>query len=226
MPDLDLDTLHLDKCVSPVLAAFGRGLDDCLPDDLRQELRGFIPLLVGTAGDGRDKARGWLALNWLVRTCAPAWLDLAGLGAEATQLRGLPRIVDLATAEAAGPVAQASADKAHAAWDAARAAARAAVGAAAWDAARAAAWDASRAAAWVAVGDAAWVAVGDAAWVAVGDAAWGAIWAAAWVAVGDTAGGTRAVGDAVRAVLAPTVETLQRSAITLYGRMITAGRDA
>ena len=111
-------------CVSPILGTFGRDLNDRLDDTKRQLLKPLIPAMLGTAGDGLDEVRGYLALDWLIRTYTPAWLDLAGLTAEAAELRALRRIVDLAAAEAAGPVVRASADKARAAGDAARAAAR------------------------------------------------------------------------------------------------------
>ncbi|MGH3828685.1 MAG: hypothetical protein ACRDQX_16170, partial [Pseudonocardiaceae bacterium] len=52
------------SCVSPVLSAFGRRLNDVLPEDRRQELVPFIPLLPGTTGDGHDETRGYLALDW------------------------------------------------------------------------------------------------------------------------------------------------------------------
>ena len=76
----------------------------------RQELKRFLPQpgqpspLAGTRDDGLDETRGYLALDWLVRTHTPAWLDLAGLGAEARSLRDLSRIVDMAAAQTAGPV--------------------------------------------------------------------------------------------------------------------------
>jgi len=129
-------------CVSPVLGQFGRSLNDALPDDKRQELRPFVPLLPGTAGDGQDEARGYLALDWLIRTWTPAWLDLAGLTTEALALRDLRRIADLAAAQSAGPVVRQASQKAAATWDAAWDAAWAAARAAARDAARAAARDA------------------------------------------------------------------------------------
>src|SRR5258708_7522947 len=71
---------HSDKppCVSEVLGAYGRSLNALLPDTPRQALRQFIPLLPGTAGDGKDETRGYIALDWLIRTYAPAFLDLAG----------------------------------------------------------------------------------------------------------------------------------------------------
>jgi len=207
-------------CVSPVLAAYGRSLNDALPDDSRQLLVPFVPLMPGTAGDGLDEARGYLALDWLIRVHAPAWLDLAGLADEARALRDLSRITDLAAAQAAGPVVLTARNKAtdarnttwdaawdaagdaarDPAWDAAWAAAGAAAKAAAWDAAAGeAAGDAARAAAWDAARDTARDAAGNAAW---DDAAWDAAW------------------DAARDVLAPTVTQLQESAIVLFSAMI------
>jgi hypothetical protein len=201
------------QCVSPVLGVFGRNLNDVLPDALRQELKTLIPSLPGTAGDGMDERRGYMALDWLIRTWLPAWLDLVPATREdARQLRDLGRIVDLVAAERAGPVVRQSQKNAAAARDAAWAAAWAAAGDAAGAAARAAAGDAAGAAARAAAGDAAGDAAGaaarDAAWAAAGDAAGDAAWAAAWAAA--------------RAALAPTVEELQRSAIDLYRDMIKA----
>jgi len=210
------------KCVSPVLRTFGISLNDVWDDVQRQTLRPFIPRLPGTAGDGLDEARSYLALDWLIRTYTPAWLDLAGLDEAAGELRALRRIADMAAAEAAGPVVRAAQIRAAAARAAAGAAAGDAAGDAAWAAAWAAAWDAAGAAAgaaaWAAAGDAAWDAAGaaagdaawDAAWAAAGDAAW----AAAWAAAGDAA------GDAAWAALKPTVELLQASALDLFDRMV------
>jgi hypothetical protein len=190
------DKPHTDQpaCVSPVLAAYGRSLNDVLPDDSRQLLVPFVPLMPGTAGDGLDEARGYLALDWLLRVNTPAWLDLAGLTDEARALRDLSRITDLAATQAAGPVVLTAPVKAAAARAAAWDAAWAAAGAAAWAAAR----DAARAAAVAAAGDAAGAAAGDAAW----DAA------------------RAAARDAARDVLAPVMARLQDSAIALYGALI------
>src|SRR5690348_1884729 len=55
-------------CVSPVLGAYGRPLNDVLPDDTRQQLKPYIRPMLGTAGDGKDERRSYLALDWLVRT--------------------------------------------------------------------------------------------------------------------------------------------------------------
>ncbi len=203
------------KCVSPVLGTFGRGLNDVLPADLRQELKALIPSLPGTANDDLDETRSYMALDWLIRTWLPTWLDLVpSCRADATALRDLGRIVDLVAAERAGDVVRRSRKNATAAW----AAAGEAAGEAAWAAAREAAWAAARAAAreaaWAAAGAAAWAAAGEAAREAAGEAARAAAREAAWAAAREAA---RA---AAWAALKPTVEELQRSAIDLFRDMI------
>ena len=81
------------ECTSPVLSAFGRALNDVLPDDKRQALRDYIPSMIGTAGDGLDEARSYLALDWLIRTHMPAFLALNETTREhATAARALPRL--------------------------------------------------------------------------------------------------------------------------------------
>src|SRR5438093_13043779 len=67
------------ECVSPVLRNFSMKLNDEWGDEDRQKLKTFIPYLVGTAGDGKDELRGWLAADWLVRVYTPTWLELAGI---------------------------------------------------------------------------------------------------------------------------------------------------
>src|SRR5206468_8471808 len=126
------------SCASEVLTGFTISLNDRWDDGQRQKLVPFLPRMVGTRGDGQDEARGYLALDWLSRSYTPAWLDLAGLTAEAAELRALRRIVDLVAAQEAGPVVRNAQGKA------------AAAGAAAGDAAWAAAWGAAGAAAWAA----------------------------------------------------------------------------
>ena len=121
------------ECASPVLRDFTVGLNDRWDTVQRQTLKPFLPRMVGTAGDGQDEARAYLALDWLVRTYAPEWLGVAGLTERARDLRDLPRIVDPASAQSAVPVAHAARQDAAAA--------------------RAAAWAAARAAAWAAAGD-------------------------------------------------------------------------
>ena len=209
-------------CVSPMLAAFCRLLNDAWDDEGRQRLKPFAARAVGTAGDGQDEARSYMALDWLVRTHTPAWLDLAGLREEATELRGHRRIADQTAATAAHESIKAARQSASATWAAAGYAAVdaawAAAGYAARAAARGAAVDAARAATWAA----ARAAARDAAWAAAGYAAVDAARAAARGAAVDAARAAArgAAVDAARAALAPTVRHLQESALDLLDRMV------
>ena len=113
-------------CVDPVLAEFGRAWNDGMRSDAeRAQLKRYIPLLPGSAsGPALSEARAWLAMDWLVRTNLPAWLELSpGLAEHAAKLRALAPI----TGEQGLALAQPTLD--HAARDAA--AARAAAWAAA-----------------------------------------------------------------------------------------------
>ena len=220
------------SCVSSVLGAFGRAWNDGMrSDEERASLKPYISRLIGTAGDKEaDERRAWLATDWLVRVCAPAFLRLAKLDEHADKLASLQPIAnaayavsvqgDIAAARAAARAAAGDAGAAAgdawaaawdawaAAWDAARAAAEAAARAAARDA-WAAAWDAARAAAEAAARDAArdaWAAAGDAG-AAAGDA-----WAAAW----------DAARAAAEAALESTVLVLQTSGHDLFDRLIKA----
>lgn len=88
--------------VSPVLATFVRWWAGGLDDELVQRLKPFIPRLPGTAGDpAADRARRWLAIDWLVRQQATAWLRLAGLAEAAERLAVIGELTEegeLATA--------------------------------------------------------------------------------------------------------------------------------
>jgi len=227
------------QCVSPVIGAFLRVLNDSLDFDTRQQLKPYIPRVIGTNTDKKaDEARAWLATDWLVRECAPAFLRCAGLTDHAETLEQLASLDSavrtksvqkdiVAARDAAGAAARdvawdaAGAAARDAAWDAARAAAWDA----AWAAAKAAAWDAAwaaaRTAAWDAARTAAWDAARAAAWDAARDAAWDAARAAAWDAARDVA--RAAAGDAAWGALEPTVKLLQGSAFRLLDRMIEVG---
>jgi hypothetical protein len=189
------------KCASPIITSFLIGWNDALPDDQRQILKPYIPRLVGTrvtAAD--DEQRAWILTDWLARECAPAWLRLAGLTAEAESFERLAPILDFDAAQTAQPALDAARTKSAAAWAAAWPAARDAV----WPAARDAAWDAAWAAAWAAARDAAGAAARDAAWAAARDAAGAAARDAARAAARDAAradagdAAWAAAGDAAR----------------------------
>jgi hypothetical protein len=153
------------ECASPVITSFLVSWNDSLPDADRQMLKPYIPRLVGTRTGKKDEGiRAWMLTDWLARECAPAWLRLAGLTAQAEALEQLAPLTSAAKARKAQPVLDGARNDSAAAWAAARVAARAA--------ARDAAWDAAWVAAWVAAWDAARAAAWDAARAAARAAAW------------------------------------------------------
>ena len=91
-------------CVSPILRSFCIDLNDSWDDEMRQRLRPYLARCIGTADDGRDEQRGYLCLDWQIRTYLPAWLRLAGLTDEAERIEALEPITDLRSAKAAGPM--------------------------------------------------------------------------------------------------------------------------
>ena len=237
--------------VSPVLHAFGMRLNDILDDDRRQQLKIYLPNgvspLAGTYRDGLDETRQWMAADWAVRTALPIWLDAAGVGDRAGQLRALPRIVDRASSVDARPLVRTVADEAYErrrAWRkelkakiaeelAGRRADAAAVAVAAADADAGAGAGAGAVA--VAVAGAVAGAAADAAAAAV--AAADAAADAAAAAVADAAAVAVAVADAdrywvirkqaydaaytaIQERYAPTIGTVHDSAVALYAAMV------
>lgn len=117
------------QCVSPVIASFGRSLNDEWDDAQRQKLVPYLPRMIGTAtGPDDERLRAHMLCDWLVRIYAPAWLDLVeSCKGDAATLRGLSELRDADDFTAATPaIIQA---RTHAA------AAGRAAGRAAWDAA-------------------------------------------------------------------------------------------
>lgn len=203
------------SCASPILGAFGRTLNDILPDGKRQHLMPLVPLIVGTAGDGHDQERGLMAVDWIIRVYAPTWLRFGGLEEAAVTLESLPRQASWDDVEAAVPVVRGAWSEAVAAVGApASIAAEIAAGDVAWVVARDATGDAGGDAAWDAARAAAGAAGWDTARVAAADAAGDAAVAAARVALRD------AHRDEAEAALRPTVDLLQDSAIALFTRMV------
>jgi len=208
-------------CVSPVLRAFCMTLNDSLEDAPRQRLRPYLARTIGTSEDGLDEVRSWMAMDWLIRTYAPAWLALAGLTGSSRTLATLEPVTAPASLQPALAALVDVRRDARSAWAQARGGARATAWAP-WSAGRAAA----REAAWRSAGAAAWAAarlgVGDIA----GDRARAFVRevagdAAASVARGARVGSSRAAArDAARAALAPTLNELRRSAFSLLDRML------
>ncbi|HEY2318761.1 MAG TPA: hypothetical protein VGH67_10700 [Solirubrobacteraceae bacterium] len=214
---------HSDQpaCVSPVLRAMCIALNDGLDYEPRQRLRPYLTRTIGTADDGLDTIRGWMAMDWLTRVYTPAWLRLAGLTDSAERLK--------TGAEVAGP---ASLSQALGRLEDARRLARAARARAfrtplptGWAAALAAGMT-GREAAWACAGAAAWAA----ARIGIGDIAGDRARAAARAAAGDAAAiAVRHSREAARrssaraaaqAALEPTLEVLAESALVLLDRML------
>jgi hypothetical protein len=214
---------HSDQpaCVSPVLRAFCTALNDSLENGPRQKLRPHLARTIGTADDGYDETRSWLAMDWLIRTYAPMWLGAADLDAPALELTNLPEVTTSAALQAALVALNSARRQTRAAWSAALGPARAAAWAP-WAAGRAAA----REAAWGSAGAAAWAA----ARVAVGDMDGDRARAVAREIAGDAAAtiaraaragaGRSEARDAARAAIDPTLQRLQRSAFALLDRML------
>lgn len=119
--------------ISRVIRAFAIGLNDAWNDTDRQRLKPYAVRILCTKTTAADEeTRAWLAVDWLARVHAPAFLRLAGLEEPARALEGLARIVDGVTCAAAQPTLEEARKARAAARDAAWAAR---------DAARAAAWE-------------------------------------------------------------------------------------
>ena len=161
-----MDKLILVKSPSKVMLAFVQqwrfdldGKEEC--DGLMGKALQLLQL--SASSDEVELARSWMAIDWMAREFAPAFLELnPNLLSHAKALRSINPITDSYSAKCAQDKLDAARD---AAGDAAWAAARDAAGDAARDAARDAAGDAARDAAW-----AAWSSAGAAAWDAARDA--------------------------------------------------------
>ena len=215
---------HSDQptCVSPVLRAMCIALNDGLDQEPRQRLRPYLTRTIGTAEDGLDTWRGWMAMDWLARTYTPG-LAAPRRAGRAGGCRSSPprdrrrRQPDAArltswrapAASRAPPAPRRSDRRCRPGW-----------------AAAVAAGVAGREAAWACAGAAAWAA----ARIGIGDVAGDRARAAARAAAGDAAAiavrqsrtsachaGARA---AAQAALEPTLERLADSALVLLDRML------
>lgn len=66
------------SCASRVLRSYTVTLNDLWNDEQRQRLKPFLPRMIGTGDDGKDAARGRIALDHLAQMTVP-WLELAGI---------------------------------------------------------------------------------------------------------------------------------------------------
>ena len=213
---------HSDQpaCVSPALRAFCVAFNDGLDKNARQRLRPYLARTIGTTHDGLDEERSWMAMDWLIRVYAPAWLELAGVTEAA---RGLAL---LAPVQGVGDLAGALETLEPARRDT-RAALRVALRgshvarvlpAAAGRPARKAAWGSGQAAVWVVgrvpVGGAAGESAREHVRAAAGDGA-----AAASCQARRRGGGTSSRA-AARGALVATGAALHESAFALLDRML------
>lgn len=123
-------------CACPVLTRYTIPLHDRMPDDQRQRLLAYVPLLAGSRSTPDvERKRGYLAATWAVKVFAPKALEAAGCADHAATLRALPDITDRASALMCRDASYATARAARAYVYAARAARASAYAAAdaAWD---------------------------------------------------------------------------------------------
>ncbi len=217
------------KCASPLLADYGRRLNDRLSHALRQELKPLIPMLVGSVGDdATEERRSVMLADWYIREHLPRLLTYSNLEGEAQKLFSLPALTRENTQAAINAV-RAAGWAARAAW-AARDARDARDAWAAWDArdardardawAARAAWDA-RAARDARDARAAW----DARAARDARDAWDArdacfdLTAQAQAKVQ----GVELLADTIPAVMEPIITEIARSQIDIFRRMIEAG---
>jgi len=144
---------HSDKpdCASNVLGTYGIGLNDRMPDDVRDRLlKPVVPMIAGTFDPANEQPRAKFLAMWSVNKVLPIILRLRGYEELAVRCEAAKDLVEARSAAdaAADAAAYAAADAAAYAADAADAANAAAADAAnaAYAAADAAAADAANAA--------------------------------------------------------------------------------
>jgi hypothetical protein len=95
------------ECVSPVLAEFGRTLNDGLPYDARQRLTSLIPKLIGTVNPKQDQRDGLRCAHWIMTHWLPAFFDpVRSMREYSTTLRKLPSPTSWKDVEAWSPLSE------------------------------------------------------------------------------------------------------------------------
>jgi len=109
--------------VSPVIAAMCNAINDVLDDATRQDLTALIDVapdgIIDTVDGGKETAREWMCVDWLVRTLLPMWLDYstdADVLATSTAIKALPALAAGTFDEAATLAALEDAGRAVWAW--------------------------------------------------------------------------------------------------------------
>jgi hypothetical protein len=207
-------------CVSPALRAFCVALNDGLERNTRQRLRPYLGRTIGTTHDGLDEERAWMAMDWLIRVYAPAWLELAGVTEPARGSALSAPVQGVADLVGAQETLEAARRDARAAVKAAGRGSRVvrALPLVAGRSARRQAWATGEAAVWVLtripVGGAAGQRACELVRAAAGD---GAVAFSRQARAGNGGTSSRA---AARAALVTTIAALQESAFVLLDRML------
>ncbi len=73
-------------CACPVLTGYTIRLNDAMPEEWRQQLKPYLPLLIGTR-DGKEVARAELLADYAIRVFLPIALDACHLPEKAKKFR-------------------------------------------------------------------------------------------------------------------------------------------
>lgn len=97
------------ECACPVLSGFARRTNDWMHEEERQLLWPFTTRLVNSRGSKEEtRRRAYRMADWACREVAPLALEWAGKAGGASELRGLPPVVDKGTAEVASKMRRAA----------------------------------------------------------------------------------------------------------------------
>jgi len=97
------------KCADPVLATFGRSINDFMTDDERVHLVPFVAKLVGTVGDHNlSLRRAMLLCDGVIRQILPVAFEAIGFNDQAENLKKLGKIEDEQSATVAENAANAA----------------------------------------------------------------------------------------------------------------------
>jgi hypothetical protein len=99
------------ECVCPVIAAYARRLNDDLPDGERQELKRFLPRLVGTVDVTAEKDRAEYAVRRVIREILPRLLRARGYSDQAKACEDLSSLASMDECKQAASAAYAYAAK-------------------------------------------------------------------------------------------------------------------
>ena len=76
-------------CTCPVLAAYVRALNDRMPDAVRQRLKDYLPILIGTRNEALELKRAQYLAWDAITVMVPIALDAVGLTEHAETLKNL-----------------------------------------------------------------------------------------------------------------------------------------